>query len=108
MLLSTFFEAFYLKPRGALFAFMRKETLGFFVGSTVRLLQSHVACQPGVLFVTLPGLCWLCWDPTNGPRLPVHVRCIIRMILAFFADSAMIYDPSPTARLTMPCHSVQA
>ena len=37
-----------------------------------------------------PGLFWLCWDPTNGPRLPVHVRCLICMILAFFADSAMI------------------
>ncbi len=47
---AAFFEAF-LKPRGALFAFMGKETLDFFVGSTVRLLQSHAACQPGVLLV---------------------------------------------------------
>ncbi len=61
-----------------------QETPGLFADSTVRLLQyglqSHAACQPGVLLVTL------FWDPTNGPRLPVHV-C---MILAFFADSAMI------------------
>ena len=29
------------------------ETLGFFAGSTVRLLRSHAASQPGVLLVTL-------------------------------------------------------
>ncbi len=30
-----------------------EETLGFFAGSTVRLLRYHAACQPGVLLVTL-------------------------------------------------------
>ncbi len=30
-----------------------EETLGFFAGSTVRLLRSHAACEPGVLLVTL-------------------------------------------------------
>ncbi len=85
------------------------------LSSTVKLLRSCHWCPT----CNTPGLFWLCWDATNGPRLPVHVRCLICMILAFFADSAQTcsrtriiadcYDPSPTACLTMhskPCHNV--
>ncbi len=89
----------------------------------MKLLRS---CQPGVLLVTFQASSGILY--TNGPRLPVHVRCLICIILAFFfADSvqtcsrtriiadcydpsptiiADCYDPSPTACLTMPCHSV--
>ncbi len=49
---------------------------------TVRLLRSHAACQPGVLSTcNTPGLFKLCWDATNGPKLPVHVRCHICSLL---------------------------
>ncbi len=57
------------------------ETLGFFAGSTVRLLRSHAASQPGVLLVTLQASSGSAGIPTNGPRLPVHVRCLFANLL---------------------------
>ncbi len=49
---------------------------GFFADSTVRLLRSHTACEPGDLLVTLQassgsaGILLM-----HGPRLPVSSAC---------------------------------
>ena len=52
----AFIRGTLLQPRGAYldgrarpYLLSWEETLGLFVGSTVRLLRSHTACQPGVL-----------------------------------------------------------
>ncbi len=83
-----------------------EETLGFFAGSTVRLLRSHAACEPGDLLVTLQASSDSAEIPLmHGPRLPVSSACQV----PYFMILALCYDPSPTACLTMhskPCHSV--
>ncbi len=54
-----------------------EETLGFFAGSTVRLLRSHAACEPGVLLVTLQAV---------QDSQCMSGALFVYNILAFFAD----------------------
>ncbi len=73
--------AFFVFPRGASLLSW-EETLGFFAGSTVRLLRSHAACEPGALLVTLQASSGSAGMLLTVQDSPVHARCLI-CILTF-------------------------
>ena len=68
-----------------------EETLGFFAGSIVRLLPVPRCMSAWCPTCNTLGLFRLYWDASNGPGLPVHVRCLIcPALFADYWDSAMI------------------
>ena len=65
-------------------AFMGSGVLGFFAGSTVRLLRSHAACQPGVLLVTFQASAGMLLNSKRFKTMSGALfSCIIINILAF-------------------------